>query len=78
MAPALVSQRICVTVDICTATKIPFKYFQKMKLRDLSPNFHIHVSASDLYIPRIDPHIFLQQNNVGRPIMGMYKLLIDA
>jgi hypothetical protein len=25
-------------------------------------NFHIHVSVSDLYIPRIGPHIFLQQN----------------
>jgi len=24
--------------------------------------FHIHVSVSDLYIPRIGPHIFLQQN----------------
>ncbi len=23
---------------------------------------HIHVSVSDLYIPRIGPHIFLQQN----------------
>jgi hypothetical protein len=28
----------------------------------LSPNFHIHLSVSDLYIPRIGPHIFLQQN----------------
>ncbi len=26
------------------------------------PNFHIHVSVSDLYIPKICPHIFLQQN----------------
>ncbi len=33
-----------------------------MKMRGLSPNFHIPVSVSDLYIPRIDPHIFLQQN----------------
>ncbi len=30
-------------------------------LRGLSPNFHIHVSVSTLYIPRIGPHIFLQQ-----------------
>jgi hypothetical protein len=28
----------------------------------LSPNFHIHVSVSDLYVPRIGPHISLQQN----------------
>jgi hypothetical protein len=27
-----------------------------------NPNFHIHVSVGDLYIPRIGPHIWLQQN----------------
>jgi hypothetical protein len=32
------------------------------ELRGLSPNFHIHVSVSNLYIPRISPHIFLQHN----------------
>jgi hypothetical protein len=32
------------------------------ELGGLSPNLHIHVSMSDLYIPRIGPHIFLQQN----------------
>ncbi len=32
------------------------------ELRGLSPNFHIHVSVRDLYIPRIGPHISLQQN----------------
>jgi hypothetical protein len=36
--------------------------FLYWELHGLSPNFHIHVSVSDLYIPRIDPHIFLQQN----------------
>ncbi len=44
-----------------TATKIPFMY-SFWELRGLSPNFHIHVSVSDLNIPRIGPHIFLQQN----------------
>ncbi len=28
---------------------------------DYCPNFHIHVSASDLYIPTFGPPIFLQQ-----------------
>jgi hypothetical protein len=28
----------------------------------LDPIFHIHVSVSVLHIPRIDPHIFLQQD----------------
>ena len=32
------------------------------ELGGLSPNFHIHVSVSDFYIPGIGPHIFLQQN----------------
>ncbi len=32
------------------------------EFRGLSPNFHIHVSVSDIYIPRISPPIFLQQN----------------
>ena len=32
------------------------------ELGGLSPNFHIHVSVSDLYIPQNGPHIFLQQN----------------
>jgi hypothetical protein len=32
------------------------------EMRGLSPNFHIHVSVSDLFILRIGPHISLQQN----------------
>jgi hypothetical protein len=41
--------------------------FPEKELRTLSPKFHIHVSASDLYIP----HIFLKQN--WRPIGRIYK-----
>jgi hypothetical protein len=40
----------------------PIYVFPEKELRGLSPIFHIHVSVSDLYIPRIGPHIFLQQN----------------
>jgi hypothetical protein len=40
----------------------PIYVFPEMELCGLSPNFHIHVSVSDLYIPRISPHIFMQQN----------------
>jgi hypothetical protein len=39
----------------------PIYVFPEKELRSLSPNFHIHVSVSDFYIPRIGPHIFLQQ-----------------
>ncbi len=47
-------------------TKIPTEnskqIFPDKELRGHSSNFHIHVSVSDLYIPRIGPHIFLQPN----------------
>jgi hypothetical protein len=36
--------------------------FPEKELRGLSPNFHIHVSASDLYFPSFGPPIFHQQN----------------
>ncbi len=36
--------------------------FPEKQLRGLSPNFHIHVSVLDLYIPRIDLPILLQEN----------------
>jgi hypothetical protein len=40
----------------------PICVFLFWELRGLSPNFHIHVSVSDLYIPRIGPHIYLQNS----------------
>jgi hypothetical protein len=38
----------------------PIYVFPEKELRGPSPNFHIHVSVRDLYIPRIVPHIFLK------------------
>ncbi len=38
-----------------------------MKLRDLAPSSYIHVSISDLYIPRICLPIWLQQNRQTDP-----------
>jgi hypothetical protein len=35
--------------------------FPEMELRSHGPNFHIHVSVSDLYIPTIDPPILLRE-----------------
>jgi hypothetical protein len=43
------------------------------ELRGLSPNFHIHVSVNDLYIPRISPHI--SSSRKGRPIVAIYNSL---
>jgi hypothetical protein len=45
----------------------PIYVLPEKELRGLSPNFNIHVSVSDLYIPRIGPHIFLQQNKQNDP-----------
>jgi hypothetical protein len=41
--------------------------FSFWELRGLSPNFHIHVPVSGLFIPRIGPHISLQQNRQTAP-----------
>jgi hypothetical protein len=41
-------------------TENPTYIFPEKELR--SPNSYIHESVSDLYIPRIGPHIWLQQN----------------
>jgi hypothetical protein len=45
----------------------PIYIFLFWELRGLSPKFHIHLSVNDLYIPRIDPPIFLQQNRQTNP-----------
>ncbi len=46
----------------------PICVFLEKELRGLSPNFNIHVSVSDLYVPRISPHISCSR--IGRPIPG--------
>jgi hypothetical protein len=43
-------------------TNIPIK-----ELRGLIPNFHIHVSVSDLYIPTLVLPILLQENMWADP-----------
>jgi hypothetical protein len=44
--------------------------------RGLSPNFHIHVYVSDLYIPRSGPHI--SSSRKGRAFVGIYNSLTDT
>jgi hypothetical protein len=46
------------------------------KLLGLSRNFYIHVSVSDLYIPRIGPHISYSRN--GSSIVGIHNSLTDT
>jgi hypothetical protein len=46
---------------------------EKKLLRGLSPNIHIHVSVSDLYIPfRRSVHLF-SCSREGRPLVGIYN-----
>ncbi len=46
------------------------------ELLGLSPNFHIHVSVSDLYIPRIGPHI--SSSREGRSVVGNWEYIIRS
>jgi hypothetical protein len=48
-------------------TKILKQTFQEKEYRGLSPNFHIHVSVIDLYIPTIGLPILLEEIHVYRP-----------
>jgi hypothetical protein len=52
----------------CTGTKTPFMYSQKgMAMPQSQFPFLIHVSVSELYIPRIGPHFFPLQNRQTDP-----------
>jgi hypothetical protein len=54
----------------------PIYVFLFWELHELSPNFHIHVSVSDFYIPRISPQISLHQNMLTDP-GNVYKSFKD-
>jgi hypothetical protein len=53
--------------------------FPEKEVRGLSPNFHIHVSVSDLYIPTIGLPILLQENMWTDPVSvsDLYTPTID-
>jgi hypothetical protein len=53
----------------------PIYVFPEKELHGLSPNIHIYVYLSDLYIPRIGLHIFLQQN---RQIVKNFRYCVFA
>jgi hypothetical protein len=59
-------------------TKNLKQMFPEKEYPGLIPNFHIHVSVSDLlvYIPTIDLPILLQE--ICGPILGIYKSLTDT
>ncbi len=57
-------------------TEISKQIFPEKEYRGLSPNFHIHASVSDLYIPMIGLPTLLEE--IYRPILGLYKSLTDT
>ncbi len=59
-----------------TNTENSTQIFPEKKLRGHSPNIHIHVPVSDLYISTIDLPVLLQE--ICRPILGIYKSLKDT
>jgi hypothetical protein len=50
--------------------------FPEKEYRGLSPNFHIHVSVSELYIPTMGLPALLEE--ICRLILGIYKSLTDT
>ncbi len=50
--------------------------FPEKEYRGPSPNFHIHVSVSELYIPTLELPFLLEE--ICGPILGIYKLLPDT
>ncbi len=60
-----------------TLQKNPFMYsFSNFAASDPISSFHIHVSVSDFYIPRIGPHI--SWCRIGRSMVGIYKSLTET
>jgi hypothetical protein len=53
-------------IEAYTARKIQFTCMAR-ELCGLNPHIHIYVSVSDLYIPRIRPHLSLEQNRQTNP-----------
>jgi hypothetical protein len=51
--------------------------FPEKELRGHNPNFYIHVSVSDLYVPTIGLPILLQENMWTNP-GNVYKSLTDT
>ncbi len=50
--------------------------FPDKEYRGLSPNFHIHVSVSELYIPAMGLPFLLE--DICGLILGIYKSLTDT
>ncbi len=50
--------------------------FPEKEYRGLSPNFHIHESANELYIPTMGLPVLMEE--ICRLILGIYKSLKET
>jgi hypothetical protein len=57
-------------------TEISKQIFPEKEYRGLSPNFHIHASVNNVYIPTIGLPIMLEE--IFRPILELKKSLTDT
>jgi hypothetical protein len=73
-----IQSSICYRHPPYTAKIISIYGFPEKELRGLSPNFHIHVSLSDLYITTIGPPTVFSYSRLGRPIVERYKSLTET
>ena len=61
-----------------TNTENSKQIFPEKELRALSPNFHIHVFVSDLYVYITAVGLPNLQQEICGPILGIYKSLTDT
>ncbi len=65
--PVRIQYKRLVLIYVFPEMKLCASLFPKQKYNILSPGFHIDVSVSDLYIPRIGLPILLQPNRQTDP-----------
>jgi hypothetical protein len=68
--------------EVCVRTHLhcnenPIYLFHIWELCGLSPNFHIHVSVSDLYMYAQDQSTFFACSIIDRQILEIYKSVTD-
>jgi hypothetical protein len=76
LPPARSFVRLSRPSNILHCNENPTYVFLFWEKRGLSPNFHIHVSVSDLYSTSIGLHI--SSSRIGRLIVEIYKSLTAA
>jgi hypothetical protein len=71
---------MCSVPTLCYTAKTKCRKFEtnfpEKEYPGLNPNFHIHVTVSELYIPTMGLAFLLEE--ICGPILGIYKSLTDT